>query len=96
MWTINDILHRDNFNDLNKNELLEVILTLRNDLKYYKYRKDTGHDQLATIITTLKGQIAAEKAETARLKQVNSNYRDRIMGQLTIWERIKGRIDLKN
>jgi len=96
MWTINEILHNDNFNNFSKTELLEVIHILRNDLKYYKYRKDAGNEQLVTLINSLKAQIDFEKKETARLKQVNLNYHNKIVRPLTFWERIKGHLDLKN
>jgi len=96
MWLIDDILRKDKFNDLSNNQLLEIINILRNDLKYYKYRKDTNQDQNNTHIQSLKAQLQAEKREVERLKQVNVNYRNKITGNLTIWERIKGRIDLKN
>lgn len=94
-WTINDILHNDNFNDLSKNDLLEIIIILRNDLKYYKYRSDSGHEQLNIMIKTLTTQIASERNDTILLKQVNKNYYGKLVGRLTLWERINGRIDLR-
>lgn len=96
MLSIDDILRKDNFNDLSNNQLLEVILILRNDLKYYKYRRDNSQEQNTTHINVLKSQIEHEKKEVERLKQVNNNYRNKIVRPLTLWERIKGRIDLKN
>ena len=96
MLSTDEILRRDNFDDLSKNDLLDIILILRNELKYYKYRRDANTDQVAGAIRTLKAQLETEKAETARLKQVNQNYRNKIVRPLTIWERIKGQIDLKN
>jgi len=96
MWSIDEILRKDNFNDLSKNDMLEIILVLRNDLKYYKYRKDANHEQVAGTIRTLKSQLEQKTAEVDRIKQSNDSIRNKVMRPLTFWERIKGRIDLKN
>lgn len=96
MWSIDEILRKDNFNDLSKNDMLEIILILRNDLKYYKYRKDANHEQVAGTIRTLKSQLEQKTVEADRLKQSNDNIRNKVLRPLTFWERIKGRIDLKN
>lgn len=96
MWTINELLQNDNFKDLSKNELLEIVYILRNDLKYYKYRKDAGQEQLSILINTLKSQIETLKIETTRLNKVNCNYRNKLVNPLSLMERIKGQIDLKN
>lgn len=96
MWSTDEILRRDNFNDLSKNDLLDIILILRNDLKYYKYRKDSNHEQISNVISTLKAQLEQERMELIRVKGANTNFHNKIMRPLTVWERIKGRIDLKN
>lgn len=96
MLTTNEILHLDNFDDLSRLELLEIIKILCNDLKYLKYRKDSGQEQLNTLVGSLRAQIEFDKKESTRLKQVNTNFRNKIIQPLTIMERIKGRIDLKN
>jgi len=96
MWSIDEILRKDNFNDLSKNDLLDIILILRNDLKYYKYRKDANHEQVAATISSLKSQLEQKTVEVVKIKQSNDNIRNKVMRPLTILERIKGRIDLKN
>lgn len=96
MWYVDDILRYNNFDKLSKNELLEIIMTLSNELKYHKYKKDKIYDELNTKINILNSQIQSEKKEIDRLTTVNNNYRNKIVRGLTFWERIKGRIDTKN
>ena len=81
---------------MSKNDLLDIILILRNDLKYYKYRKDANHEQVAATISSLKSQLEQKTVEVVKIKQSNDNIRNKVMRPLTILERIKGRIDLKN
>jgi len=96
MWSTDDILRTENFNDLSKSQLLDIISVLRNDLKYHKYRRDVAQEQSQTLITSLNAQLVAEKKDFERIKQSNVNFYNKISRQLTLWERIKGRIDLKN
>lgn len=96
MWSTDDILRMENFGDLSKTQLLEIIAILRNDLKYHKYRKDHNLEQSYAVISSLNSQLDAGKKEFERIKQSNVNFYSKINRPLTLWERIKGRIDLKN
>lgn len=96
MLNIEEILRNDDYNNFNKADLLDIILILRNDLKYHKYRKDNAYEQMNSTIATLKNQIQQEKIENARLSQINKNFHNTFARRLTIMERIKGQIDLSN
>jgi hypothetical protein len=96
MWATEELLRMENFKDLSKNDLLDIIEILRNDLKYYKYRKDANHEQVAGTIRSLKSQLEHQKLELSKVKESNNNIRNKVLRPLTFWERIKGRIDLKN
>ena len=94
MWTTDDILRTDDFGTVPHSELLDIILVLRTDLKYHKYKKDYQLEQLQSTINVLQGQKTEKEKEVERLKAAIGNFHKKIGGRLSIMERIKGRIDL--
>ena len=94
MISIDYILRMENFNNLSQKDLLEIIEVLRNDLKYFKYKRDQNYNEAQSTINILKNQILLEKQEIEKLKQINSNYRNKIIHKLSLKERILGRLDL--
>lgn len=94
MWTIDDILRNENFSGLGQQDLLEIISSLRQDLKYHKYRKDSAHEQLRTTIDAMRAEANAKNIELDRLKAVNDNFHRSLGRPLTLWERLSGRLDI--
>lgn len=91
---LNEILQIDNFSNFSKQELLEIISILQNDLKYYNIKKEKQLNSLNTIINSLKHQIYELETKLKRQTEISSNYKKKLINKLSILERIKGKIDL--
>lgn len=93
-YTINDILLMDNFDNISKSDMIEIIHALKYDLKYYKFQRDTYQDTLTNNINGLKLDIQQLNTQIETLNKYNSNLNKKIFKPLTLMERIKGKIDI--
>lgn len=93
-YTINDILLMDNFDNVSKSDMIEIIHALKYDLKYYKFQRDTYQDTLTNTINGLKIDVQQLNNQIETLNKYNSNLNKKIFKPLTFMERIKGKIDI--
>ena len=93
-YTINDILLMDNFDNISKKDMIEIIHALKYDLKYYKFQRDTYQDTLTNTINGLKIEIQNLNTQIETLNKYNGNLSKKIFKPLTLMERIKGKIDI--
>jgi len=91
---VDDLLHLEDFTNFTKNELLEFILMLRTDLKHHKYIKENNQNLIQSNISNLVQQIDQLTKELDKLKEANQNFRTLFIRDLTIKERITGKINL--
>ncbi len=89
-----DILRIDNFEQFNKQELLEIINILQNETKFHKYRKDESLDTLQSTINVLNTQINELNNHLGKVKQANMAFKTLFVRDLTIKERLTGKINL--
>lgn len=92
MTNIDVILHMDKFDDLSKNNMLDIIHILKNELKYLKYRNEGYFTTYIDKIKLLENKEYILRQELERLKEVNNNYRSYFSKKLSLRERITGRI----
>jgi hypothetical protein len=93
-YNLDDILRMDNFDNLSKYEMIEVIHALKDNLKYYKYQRDHHQDTLNNTINGLKNEIQLLNSKVDTVNKQNSNILKKVFKPLTIMERIKGKIDI--
>lgn len=93
-YSIDDIMRMDNFDSLSKYDMIDTIFALKNELKHYKYQRDSHQDNLNNNINALKLEIQNLNAKIDTINTYNSNYKKKIFKPLTLMERIKGKIDV--
>ena len=93
-YTTKEILQLENFKDFNRESLIEMINLLKNDLKYVVLLQDKDRKKLIETINLLNNDITNEKNKYNKLSEANILLRNKIIKKLSIWERIKGKIEL--
>lgn len=93
-YTSDELFLLDNFDNLSKNEMIEIIKYLRNDLKYYKLQRDNTHDNLSNANKLLAIEVQQLKNQIETINGYNKNLSKQLMKPLTLIERIKGKIDI--
>lgn len=93
MYSLDDIMRIDNFDNLTVTQLLEIINTIKNDLKNIKYRRDLVHDKLQLSIDELTYKLNEQTVLIDKYKTVISNYHKMYDRKLTFKERVMGKIN---
>jgi len=91
-----DILNINDFSQFSKNELVEIIVSLSDELKYQRYIKNNKLTDLNTSINLLK-----EENKNLKLKldvAINSNkiYTKHLFKPLSFKERLFGKINVND
>lgn len=93
-YTSDELFLLDNFDNLSKTEMIEIIKYLRNELKYYKLHRDNSHDVLSNANKLLSIEVQELKNKIETINGYNKNLSKQLIKPLTLIERIKGKIDI--
>ena len=96
MFTPDDILRIDNFSTMSQAQLLEIINSLKTDLKNTKYIRDRNLDTLQTKMYELQQEVKSHEILIQKYKEVIARYHKMYNRPLSFKERMTGKIDIKN
>ena len=94
MNNIDNILLLDNYTHLSQSQLINIIMVLKDELKYYKFKKDKNIDLLNDRIRELDLMIYQQQQINKTLKEKNVLINKKLFKPLSFKERISGKIDL--